>query len=157
MCHEARVQMNLLHESEDGPVFGELTVRCEMRGRGEREYVFAGLRVGERRYDRVVSKRFSQWAYLALPEAAFAKALEGSQWKGLGFVRRSRIMEEGDGRLRWMVVVNEPVTVANGYGLRICRREYELEFFSEGEAGWAQKGRRGGARKDGPRKKQSTG
>jgi hypothetical protein len=64
----------------------------------------------------VVSKRFSQWAYLALPEAAFAKALEGSQWKGLSFLRRSRIMEGA-------VVVNEPVTVANGYGLQICRRE----------------------------------
>ena len=141
MCHEARVQMNLLNESDAGPVFGEFTVRCEMRGRGEREYVFVGLRVGDRSYDRVVSKRFSQWAYLALPEAAFARALEGSQWsKSLSFVRQSRIVEENGGRLRWAVVVNEPISVANGYGLRICRREYEMDFLSQEEPGWSAKG-----------------
>jgi hypothetical protein len=133
MCHRAaRVQMNLLHE-EDGPVFGEFELRA---GNTRGEYEFSRVRVADRTYDRVVTKNFAQWGYLVLPDSEYVQALEGTHWRGIGFLRRSRVVEEGEGWLRWALVVNEPEPVGVARGgvqrVRMVRREYAMEFFSGG-------------------------
>ena len=134
MCHTSGcVQMNLLHEGGTGAVFGEFELR---RGRLAGEYEFVRARIAGKTYERAVSKRFAQWGYLVLPATEFAQALEGTHWKGLGYLRRSRVLAEGDGWLRWGVVVNEPESVGvarNGIQrVRMVRREYVVELFSCG-------------------------
>jgi hypothetical protein len=150
--------MNLLHEEAEGPMWGEFELMCELRGRGEREYVFHRLRVGDKTFDRVLPKRFTQWRYLVPPTTVFSQVLEGTQWKGIGYLRRSRIAEEKEGFLRWVIVVNEPVETAPWAGVRLHRREYELDFFVQGVGGDASKlsreGREGGPPKAVTKKKK---
>lgn len=130
MCHRAagRVQMNLLHEKDD-PVFGEFELRA---GKTCGEYEFVRATIEGKTYDRAESKRFTQWGYLVLPDSEFVQALEGTHWRGIGYMRRSRVLAEGEGWLRWGLVVNEPEPVGVARGglqrVRMVRREHVVEF-----------------------------
>lgn len=133
MCHRAgRVQMNLLHEKDD-PVFGEFELRA---GKTCGEYEFVRVTVEGKTYERAVSKRFTQWGYLVLPDSEFVQALEGTHWRGIGYLRRSRVLVEGEGWMRWALVVNEPEPVGVARGglqrVRMVRREHVVEFSSGG-------------------------
>lgn len=115
------MQLNFLGEGE--PAFGELCVR----NRG-----LAALRVGDICYTRVIHACDDglHWEYLASAEA-FARALEGTPWTALRYLRRSRVVGRKEGALRVQVVVNSPERSVFNHTekIRMVRRVFDLEFW----------------------------
>lgn len=115
------VQLNFLGEGD--PLFGELCVR----NRG-----LAALRVGNTCYTRVIHAcdEGLHWEYLASAEA-FARALQGTPWTTLRYLRRSRVVGRKEGALRVQVVVNSPESSVFGHTekIRMVRRVFNLEFW----------------------------
>jgi hypothetical protein len=100
--------------------------------------VFMCLHLDGDKYTHVDDNGFTQWVYLAFPEA-FKSALRGTRFDSEDclsycFQSKCKLLSNrpaGKSRLRWNISVNYLVSTCCADGIGIEQRDFELNFYQE--------------------------